>query len=82
VEALEEIRPARAGGERRDVPRADERIPQEEREREGWDDVAERGNVLWKTLIGAGLTRSTVLTLGIARVPSGEQLATHRHERA
>jgi mannose-6-phosphate isomerase-like protein (cupin superfamily) len=38
--------------------------------------------VRWKSLIGAGLTPSTALTLGIARVPSGGQLATHRHEQA
>jgi mannose-6-phosphate isomerase-like protein (cupin superfamily) len=56
-------------------------VHQDEREWEGWDDVAERGNVVWKTLIGAGLTPSTALTLGVARVPSGGQLATHRHEQ-
>jgi hypothetical protein len=53
---------------------------QDEHEWEGWDDVAECGGVLWKALIGAGLTPSTVLTLGIARAPSRGQLATHRHD--
>jgi mannose-6-phosphate isomerase-like protein (cupin superfamily) len=57
-------------------------VHQDDKEWEGWDDVAERGNVLWKTLIGAGQTPSSSLTLGIARVPSGGELATHRHEQA
>jgi|SRR5215217_7229774 len=49
---------------------------------EGWreEEVAERGNVLWKTLFSAGLTPTMALTLGVARVPNGGNLAAHRHE--
>ena len=48
-------------------------VHEDEREWEGWRDeeVAERGNVLWKTLLSGGLTPSRSLTLGVARVPSG-----------
>jgi mannose-6-phosphate isomerase-like protein (cupin superfamily) len=59
-------------------------VHEDEREWEGWraEDVAERGNVLWKTLISAGLTPTMALTLGVARLPSGGHLAAHRHEQA
>ena len=59
-------------------------VHEDEREWEGWcdEDVAERGNVLWKTLLSGGLTPSRSLTLGVARVPSGGNLAAHRHEQA
>ena len=59
-------------------------VHEDEREWEGWRDeeVAERGNVVWKTLISGGLTPSASLTLGVARVPSGGNLAAHRHEQA
>ena len=46
------------------------------------EQVAERGNVVWKTLISAGLTRSDSLTLGIALLAPGETLRPHRHEQA
>jgi quercetin dioxygenase-like cupin family protein len=51
---------------------------------ESWpqEQVAQRGNVHWKTLISAGLTRSDSLTLGVARLPPGETLRAHRHEQA
>jgi quercetin dioxygenase-like cupin family protein len=56
-------------------------VHEDEREWEGWPEgeVAERGHVLWKTLISAGLTPTTALTLGVARLPSGATLAAHRH---
>jgi quercetin dioxygenase-like cupin family protein len=59
-------------------------VHEDERQWEGWpeEDVAERGNVGWKTLISAGLTPSRELTLGVARVPSGGSLAAHRHAQA
>src|SRR5215210_7152084 len=46
------------------------------------DQVAERGNVRWRTLISAGATRSESLTLGVAVLPPGETLRAHRHEQA
>jgi mannose-6-phosphate isomerase-like protein (cupin superfamily) len=59
-------------------------VHEDEREWEGWpeEEVAERGNVVWKTLISGGLTPSRGLVLGVARVPSGGCLAAHRHEQA
>jgi quercetin dioxygenase-like cupin family protein len=58
-------------------------VHEDERQWEGWpeDQVAERGNVLWKTLISAGLTPTMALTVGVARLPSGESLPGHRHEQ-
>lgn len=58
-------------------------VHEDEREWEGWreEEVAERGNVLWKTLFSAGLTPTLALTLGVARVPSGGNLAAHSHEQ-
>ena len=57
---------------------------EDDRKWERWPDeqVAERGNVVWKTLISAGLTRSDSLTLGIALLAPGETLRPHRHEQA
>jgi mannose-6-phosphate isomerase-like protein (cupin superfamily) len=46
------------------------------------EQIAERGNVRWKTLISAGLTPSSALTLGVARLPAGETLRPHRHREA
>jgi quercetin dioxygenase-like cupin family protein len=46
------------------------------------EQIAERGNARWKTLISAGLTRSESLTLGVALLPPGETLRAHRHEQA
>ena len=43
--------------------------------------VAERGEAEWKTLISAGLTPSSGLTMGVARLPRGGSLHTHRHEQ-
>lgn len=56
-------------------------VHEDEREWEGWPEgeVAERGQVVWKTLISAGLTPTSALTLGVARLPSGGTLAAHRH---
>jgi quercetin dioxygenase-like cupin family protein len=53
------------------------------REWEGWpaDQRAERGEAQWKTLISAGVTRSEGLTMGVARLPPGGSLPTHRHEQ-
>jgi mannose-6-phosphate isomerase-like protein (cupin superfamily) len=59
-------------------------VNEDEREWEGWreDEVAERGNVQWRSLVSADVTPSSGLTLGIARVPGGGNLAAHRHEHA
>src|SRR3954454_10306736 len=59
-------------------------VHQEAREWEGWpaEQVAERGDAEWKTLISGGLTRSAGLTVGVARVPPGGSLRMHRHEQA
>lgn len=58
-------------------------VDQEAREWEAWpaDQVAERGEAEWKTLISAGLTRSEGLTVGVARLPPSGSLHTHRHEQ-
>jgi quercetin dioxygenase-like cupin family protein len=59
-------------------------VHEDEREWEGWppEQVAERGESRWKTLISAGLTDSRSLTLGVARLPAGGVLPPHRHEQA
>jgi mannose-6-phosphate isomerase-like protein (cupin superfamily) len=46
------------------------------------DEVPERGPSSWKTLISAGTTPSEDLTLGVACLPPGETLPSHRHEQA
>jgi quercetin dioxygenase-like cupin family protein len=58
-------------------------VDHETRAWEAWpaDEVAERGEAEWKTLISAGLTPSESLTMGIARMPHGGLLPTHRHEQ-
>ena len=38
--------------------------------------------IYWKTLVSGDLTHSETLTLGIARIPSGEALHAHRHQQA
>jgi quercetin dioxygenase-like cupin family protein len=59
-------------------------VHEHDREWQSWpqEQVAQRGNVHWKTLISAGLTRSASLTLGVALLPPGETLRAHRHEQA
>ncbi len=56
-------------------------VAEAEREWEGWpeEDVPQRGGVLWRTLISAGVTPTAGLTLGVARLPPGEALHEHRH---
>jgi quercetin dioxygenase-like cupin family protein len=58
-------------------------VDQQAREWEGWppEQAAERGEAEWKTLISAGLTRSSSLTMGVARLPPGGALHPHRHEQ-
>jgi quercetin dioxygenase-like cupin family protein len=58
-------------------------VDQQAREWEAWpaDQVHERGQAEWKTLISAGLTRSEGLTLGVGRLPPGGALHAHRHEQ-
>ena len=58
-------------------------VEQEAREWEAWpaEQVAQRGEAEWKTLISAGLTRTEGLTIGVARLPPGGSLHTHRHEQ-
>lgn len=58
-------------------------VEEQAREWEAWpaDQVAERGEAEWKTLISAGLTRSEALTMGLARLPPGGSLHAHRHEQ-
>jgi quercetin dioxygenase-like cupin family protein len=59
-------------------------VDQEAREWEAWpaEQVVQRGEAEWKTLISAGLTRSAGLTMGVARLPPGGSLHMHRHEQA
>jgi mannose-6-phosphate isomerase-like protein (cupin superfamily) len=56
-------------------------VSESERSWETWppEQLAERGAVWWKTFITADLTPSSTLTLGVARVPAGEELRLHRH---
>jgi quercetin dioxygenase-like cupin family protein len=56
----------------------------DEREWETWPghQVAQRGDVSWKTLISAGATDSSELSLGVGRLPPGGILREHRHEQA
>src|SRR5690349_8404326 len=58
-------------------------VDQEAREWEAWpaEHVPQRGEAEWKTLISAGLTPSARLTMGVARLPPGGALRTHRHEQ-
>jgi quercetin dioxygenase-like cupin family protein len=59
-------------------------IDQKAREWEAWpaEQVAQRGEAEWKTLISGDLTRSAALTMGVARIPPGGSLPMHRHEQA
>ena len=52
-----------------------------EREWEGWpaDQVEERGNIAWKTLLSSEQTPTDSLTFGVAKVPPGGALHAHRH---
>lgn len=57
---------------------------QEERAWETWpaDQIDERGQVWWRTLISAGATPTSTLSLGVARIAPGAALNAHRHEQA
>lgn len=48
---------------------------------ESWpaEQVAERGNVSWKDLIGAGPDEGNNMVMGVVRVRKGEILKPHRH---
>jgi mannose-6-phosphate isomerase-like protein (cupin superfamily) len=46
------------------------------------DQRAERGAVLWKTLIDGETTNSDALTMGLARLPPGTALHEHHHAQA
>jgi quercetin dioxygenase-like cupin family protein len=56
----------------------------EAREWQAWpaEQVVQRGEAEWKTLISAGLTQSSGITMGVARLPPGGSLHMHRHEQA
>ena len=56
----------------------------DDREWETWpaDQARERGDVWWKTMISAGVTDSSDLTLGVGRLPPGGVLREHRHAQA
>ena len=50
----------------------------------GWealrgDEAASSDAAVYRTLISGGLTRSEALTLGVAKIPPGAALSTHRH---
>ncbi len=60
-------------------------VQEGEREWETWpneEEVRERGLVYFKTLVSSDVTRSGELTMGIAKIPPGEALRTHRHRQA
>jgi quercetin dioxygenase-like cupin family protein len=59
-------------------------VREDDREWERWprEQVAQRGDVRWRTLISAGVTPSDSLTLGVAYLSPGETLCRHRHEQA
>lgn len=50
---------------------------------ESWDE-AQRGNVVWRTLISGDRTPTSQMTLGVAEIGPGdtEHLGLHRHEAA
>lgn len=58
-------------------------VDSDDREWETWpaDQVPERGDVEWKTLVSRGHTDSRRLTLGVARLASGGVLRRHRHDQ-
>ena len=58
-------------------------VSADDRQWETWPahQVAQRGNVWWKTLISAGMTESSALTLGVGRLPPGASLREHRHQQ-
>lgn len=58
-------------------------VQPDDRQWESWpeEQVPQRGEAQWKTLISAGVTRSEALTLGVARLPPGGVLHAHRHEQ-
>ena len=58
-------------------------VEPEARRWEAWpaEQVAQRGEVEWKTLISAGLTPSAGLTMGVGRLPPRGSLHAHRHEQ-
>lgn len=58
-------------------------VDQQNRQWDAWPpaQVAERGEAEWKTLISAGITPSSGLTMGVARLPRGGSLHPHRHEQ-
>jgi quercetin dioxygenase-like cupin family protein len=51
---------------------------------ESWpeDQLEQRGDVQWKTLISAGRTPTARLTAGVARLTAHGRLRAHRHEQA
>jgi mannose-6-phosphate isomerase-like protein (cupin superfamily) len=59
-------------------------IESDEREWETWpaELVAERGRIVWQTLLSADRTPTDSLTLGIAALQPGEALHEHRHAQA
>lgn len=59
-------------------------VNMDDREWETWPEhqLAQRGDVEWKTLISAGTTESSELSLGVGRLPPGGILREHRHEQA
>jgi mannose-6-phosphate isomerase-like protein (cupin superfamily) len=46
------------------------------------DQLEQRGDVQWKTLISAGLTPSGALTAGVALLAANGRLRAHHHEQA
>ena len=51
---------------------------------DGWpaDQVADRGDVQWQTLVSAGLTHTGALTAGVARLARNGRLRAHCHDQA
>jgi quercetin dioxygenase-like cupin family protein len=66
------------------VPDRSAVVGETERDWEGWpqDQVAQRGTVQWKTLVSGGVTDSSALTAGLARITPGGALHPHRHAQA
>lgn len=60
-------------------------VQEDDRGWETWsneEEVRERGLVYFKTLVSSDVTRSGELTMGIAKIPTGEALRKHRHRQA
>jgi quercetin dioxygenase-like cupin family protein len=59
-------------------------VHESDREWQSWPEelVAQRGAVLWRTLVSGDRTPSSALTLGVAKIAPGDEVHEHRHAQA